>query len=442
MYQGLHPKSDQHDEIAPLIIPRPDHSISRRMIDEEALKVLYRLHRHGFLAYLVGGSVRDLLLGKVPKDFDVVTNAHPHEINALFRNSRVIGRRFRLVHVFFKGGKIVEVSTFRSRSEFEETQTEDGNTIRTDSFGTPQEDALRRDLTINGLFYNIADFSIIDYVGGMADLKDKIIRTIGDPDERFQQDPVRMIRIIRHASRTGFSIEEETYQAILRHREEIGKCSPSRVRDEFLRDLNEGAARPFLDLMLKTSLLLSIFPDLQSAFGDQDPSREKNRQFLLSLFELVDQMNRKGRAVPEPILLALFLTPLLRAVTPEHPFLGEREREIYQAQTIRLTVSQVLTPFSVPRGTKEMACQSLIAQSYLRRAIKRGGRPRRMKMKKYFHGAVLFYGIEAHAKGETVPRLLRSSVPPDLLPWWPKEVRTFRRRRRRFSRQSQKGPSF
>src|SRR5512136_550650 len=153
------------------VIPRDQHPISRKMIDEEALKVLYRLHRHGFLAYLVGGSVRDLLLGKVPKDFDVATNAHPHEINGLFKNSRIIGRRFRLVQVFFKGRKIIEVSTFRSRSEFEEVQTEEGEIIRTDGFGTPAEDALRRDITVNGLFYNIADFSIIDYVSGMTDLK-------------------------------------------------------------------------------------------------------------------------------------------------------------------------------------------------------------------------------------------------------------------------------
>jgi poly(A) polymerase len=193
--------------MTPIIIPRSQHPISRNMIDEEALKILYRLYRHGFLAYLVGGSVRDLLLGRTPKDFDVVTNAHPHEINTLFKNSRTIGRRFRLVHVFFKGKKIVEVSTFRSHSEFEEVQTEEGDIIRTDSFGTPAEDAFRRDITINGLFYNIADFSIIDYVGGMADLQRKVIRSIGGPDEKFQQDPVRMIRVIRHAARTGFPIE-------------------------------------------------------------------------------------------------------------------------------------------------------------------------------------------------------------------------------------------
>jgi poly(A) polymerase len=177
---------NHNHKLTPLIISRSEHPISRKMIDEEALKVLYRLHRHGFLAYLVGGSVRDLLLGKTPKDFDVATNARLHEINTLFRNSRIIGRRFRLVQVFFKGGKIVEVSTFRSHSEFEEIQTEEGEFVRKESFGTPEEDALRRDITINGLFYNIADFSIIDYVGGMADLERQVTRTIGDPNERFQ----------------------------------------------------------------------------------------------------------------------------------------------------------------------------------------------------------------------------------------------------------------
>ena len=278
-------KKEGYEKVTPTVIPRSDHPVSRKRVDEEALKVLYRLHHHGFLAFLVGGSVRDLLLGKIPKDFDVATNAHPHEVNALFRNSRIIGRRFRLVQVFFKGGKIVEVSTFRSRSEYEEIETEEGTIIRTDSFGTPEEDAFRRDITINGLFYNIADFSIIDFVGGMEDLKQGLIRTIGDPDERFKQDPVRMIRVIRHSARTGFAIDGPTYQALLRHREELKKCSPSRVRDEFLRDLKEGMACPSLDLMLQTGLLFSIFPDFTRALGDRNPSKEKARRFLLALFE-------------------------------------------------------------------------------------------------------------------------------------------------------------
>lgn len=310
----------------PIVIPRAKHPISRKMMDEEALKVLYRLHHHGFLAYLVGGSVRDLLLGKIPKDFDVATNAHPHEINALFKNSRIIGRRFRLVQVFFKGRKVIEVSTFRSRSEFEEVQTEGGEIIRTDSYGTPAEDALRRDITINGLLYNIADFSIIDYVGGMADLEQHVVRTIGDPDERFEQDPVRMIRVIRHAARTGFSIEDQTYQAILRHREEIKKCSSSRLRDEFLRELKEGVAKPSLKLMLQTGLLFSLFPDLERALGNRGPFWEKNQNFFLSLFDLADQLV-KERPVSEGLLLALFLTPFLRAVAPQHPFLGEKRKK-------------------------------------------------------------------------------------------------------------------
>src|SRR4030043_1958648 len=279
--------------MTPTVIPRAEHPISRKRIDEDALKVLYRLHRHGFLAYRVGGSVRDLILGKTPKDFDVATNAHPHEVCLLFKNSRIIGRRFRLVQVFFKGGKVIEVSTFRSRSVFEEIETEDGNIIRTENFGTPEEDALRRDITINGLFYNIADFSIIDYVGGMVDLNRQVIRTIGDPNERFSQDPVRMIRVIRHAARTGFSIEDQTYEAIFHHREEIRKCSPSRLRDEFLRELKEGAAKPSLQLMLQTGLLFSLFPDLERALGNRSLSAEKTRTFFLSLFDLVDQLINK-----------------------------------------------------------------------------------------------------------------------------------------------------
>jgi len=423
---------NHHHELTPLIISRSEHPISRKMISEEALKVLYRLHRHGFIAYLVGGSVRDLLLGRVPKDFDVATNAHPHEINVLFKNSRIIGRRFRLAQVFFKGGKIIEVSTFRSRSEFEEIQTEDGSTFRTDNFGTPEEDALRRDITINGLFYNIADFSIIDYVGGMTDLKRQIIRTIGDPNERFQQDPVRMIRVIRHAARTGFSIEDPTYQAIILHREEIQKCSSSRVRDEFLRDLKEGVIRHSLNLMVQTGLLSSLFPNLDRAFGDRNPWKTRDQQFFLSLFNLVDELTNMGRPVPESVLFALFLIPFLQAIIPEHPFLGEKERYIYLRQTIQLAVHQILTPYSFPKGIKEMASQILMAQFILKKALQRGMIPKRLKMKKYFKEVVLLYGIEAQAKGEKIPHFLRNTVPSDLLPWWPKGWN----RRQRFAERS------
>ena len=411
---------DKAERNFPLVIPRSEHPISRKMIDEEALKVLYRLHRHGYLAYLVGGSVRDLLLGKVPKDFDVVTNAHPYEIKALFRNSRIIGRRFRLVHVFFRSKKKVEVSTFRSRSEFEVFETEEGDVIHTESFGTPEEDALRRDITINGLFYNIADFSIIDCVGGMADLRQGIIRTIGDPGERFHQDPVRMIRVIRHATRTNFVIEDQTYQAILHHREEIRKCSPSRLRDEFLRDLKEGMAQASLRLMLQTGLFLSIFTDFGSVFGEQNPSRERDKHFFLSLFGIVDQLLQRGRQVSDAVLIALFLTPLLRAATPEPPPLDEKRRPNDLIHTVRWAVSQVMAPFSFPRGIKEMVSQILMAQWILAKAVRRGFIPKRIKTKKYLQEAALVFGIKARAKGEKIPWHLRRLLPSDLFSGSPK----------------------
>jgi poly(A) polymerase len=341
-----------------------------------------------------------------------------------------------LVHIFFKGGKIIEVSTFRSRSEFEEVETEEGEIIRKESFGTPAEDAFRRDITINGLFYNIADFSIIDYVGGTADLEKRIIKTIGDPDERFEQDPVRMIRVIRHAARTEFPIEDQTFQAILRHQKEIRKCSPSRLRDEFLRELKEGVAKPSLCLMLQTGLLFSLFPDLERALGDESLWGKKTQEFFLSLFDLVDQLTKTGRPVSESILLALFLTPFLRSVTPEHPFLGIREKYHYMTQTIRWAAQQIFTPFSFPRRSKEMAYQILIAQSIIKRTIQKGIIPKRLRVKKYFKETILLYGVEAQAKGENVPRILRETVPSDFLPWWPKESK---RRRRRFRR---KGPAW
>jgi len=265
----------------------------------------------------------------------------------------------------------------------------------------------------------------------MEDLRRGIIRTIGDPNERFKQDPVRMIRVIRHAARTGFTIDPQTVQAIIEHRDEIKTCSPSRVRDEFLRDLKEGAAQPSFSLMLQTGLLFSLFPDHQRVFGDRNPAKDKNQQFFLSLFGLVDQLVKMGKPIPESILLALFVAPFVRAVIPEHPFLGEKERNSYLLQSIRLAAHQVIGPYSFQKGAREMACQALIAQLALKKSIDRGMLPKKLRTKKYFLEAVLFFGIESQAKGENVPRIIRNAAPSDLLPWWPRE---FKRRRRRFGR--------
>ena len=210
-------------EADPVVRPRPEHPISRSSISENTLKVLYRLHKTGYRAYLCGGGVRDLLLGRRPKDFDVATDARPEEIRRVFRNSRVIGRRFRLVHVFF-GDEIVEVATFRREPPPEEQagDEDEGLLITSDNtYGTAREDAFRRDFTINALFYDIADFSVIDYVGGLADLDQRVLRAIGDPDVRFQEDPVRMLRACEFAGRLGFRIEPRTQEATHRQRREL-----------------------------------------------------------------------------------------------------------------------------------------------------------------------------------------------------------------------------
>jgi len=227
------------------ILPRPEHIISRKGIDADALKVLYRLKNHGYVAYMVGGGVRDLLLARRPKDFDIGTSAPPAQVKRLFRNCFIIGRRFRLCHVRF-GNKVVEVSTFRKQSPAEEGET----LIRRDNtFGTPEEDAFRRDFTVNALFYDIATFSVIDYVGGLDDLEHRVIRTIGDPGVRLAEDSVRMLRAVALAARLGFTIERDTVEAIHDLRGEIVKSSPARVLEELYKVLRQGASRKTFEML-------------------------------------------------------------------------------------------------------------------------------------------------------------------------------------------------
>jgi poly(A) polymerase len=285
-----------------VVVDRSDHSISRRRIPENVLKVLYRLHRSGYRAYLCGGSVRDLLMSRQPKDFDIATDAHPTEIRRLFRNSRIIGRRFRLVHVIFQD-MVVEVSTFRR--EPERGSEENAELLITDdnTFGSPLQDARRRDFTINALFYNIADFSVIDYVEGLDDLNQKRVRVIGDPDIRFREDPVRMMRAIEFASRLNFEIERETYQAILRHRSEILKASPPRVSEEILDLLRRGWSRDAFRLMVDTGLLEPLLPEVYRAIsGDRTP-------YFWKMLEVLDRTVQSGRRISDAVLLSVLLLP-------------------------------------------------------------------------------------------------------------------------------------
>ena len=244
----------------PRIIERAEHPISRRDIDPNVLKVLYRLVNAGHLAYLVGGGVRDLMIGRRPKDFDVATSAHPQQVRDLFRNSRLIGRRFRLVHVFF-GPQNIEVATFRRRSE--EPAGADDPMIRLDNtFGTPEEDAFRRDFTVNALFYDPATFHVIDYAGGVDDLNARLIRTIGEPELRMREDPVRMMRAVRFAARLGFEIEPATRAAIERHRHDLLKASIPRLVEETYRTVGQAEAGRATSLMEELGLLEPMLPFL------------------------------------------------------------------------------------------------------------------------------------------------------------------------------------
>ena len=257
--------------IAPRILSRAEHNVSRKNIDEDALKVLYRLKNHGYVAYLVGGGVRDLLLERRPKDFDIGTSAHPQQVKKLFRNCFIVGRRFRLCHVRF-GRKVVEVSTFRKQAPAEEG---DSLIRRDNTFGSPEEDAFRRDFTVNAIFYDIATFSVIDWVGGIRDLEKRVIRTIGDPAVRLREDPVRMLRAVALAARLDFTIDRDSVEAIRALRGEIVRSSPARVLEEFYKILRQGAARETFRLLheLGFSPTSSPRPTRPSSRGTRPSSR-------------------------------------------------------------------------------------------------------------------------------------------------------------------------
>jgi tRNA nucleotidyltransferase/poly(A) polymerase len=286
--------------MSPRILPRPQHTVSRKDIDADALKVLYRLKNHGFVAYLVGGGVRDLLLARKPKDFDIGTSAHPQAVKRLFRNCFVIGRRFRLCHVRF-GKKVVEVSTFRKQAP-----PDQGDTLirRDNTFGTPEEDAFRRDFTVNALFYDIATFSVIDYVGGLEDLEQRTIRTIGDAVVRFREDPVRMLRAVALAARLGFTIERDTLEAIRFLRGEIVKSSPSRLLEEIYKILRQGASRTTFEMLHEVGLLAYLLPEADEAIAEQ-PER------LLGSLSRLDDYRNAGLAAPAELSNAVLMGTLL-----------------------------------------------------------------------------------------------------------------------------------
>ena len=268
----------QQDNVIPQILPRSEHCISRQDISDSALKVLGRLHKAGFAAYLVGGGVRDLLLGLHPKDFDVATDATPEQLKELFRNCRLIGRRFRLAHIHF-GRDIVEVATFRGHHADVEDEsvasTRDGMIVRDNVFGTLAEDAWRRDFTVNALYYNIADFSVVDYTGGLEDLKQRRLRMIGDPHVRCQEDPVRILRAIRFAAKLTFEPDPELVSAIAEQRERLLAVSAARLYDEVLKLFMSGYASQVLPLLRRYDIFELLFAATDLSLKKDQPYFEE-----------------------------------------------------------------------------------------------------------------------------------------------------------------------
>jgi poly(A) polymerase len=359
----------------PTIVPRSEHSLSRRQVDPDALKVLYRLHEHNYIAYLVGGSVRDLLLGRRPKDFDIGTSAHPHQVKKLFRNCWIIGRRFRLAHIKF-GTKTIEVATFRRQVDAATPETELAEALaagpssideqpppeaerppfdrrqrdrliqRDNTYGTPEEDAFRRDFTVNALFYDIGTFSIIDYVGGLEDLHARMIRCIGDPDVRFLEDPVRMLRAVVLAARLEFTIEDPILDSIDSHKHEIAKSAPARLLEEYFKILRSGHAEEAFRQLHATGLLKEITPELDDA-----------PDLLWRAISSLDRYRAQFEGAPDTLTNAILAGSLLQPLG----LVGRRQR--FSADPLERRIELGLLP--IARRDVERLQQILALQQRL-----------------------------------------------------------------------------
>ena len=298
-----------------LVIPRAEHTISRKQISSAALKVLYGLKDAGYDAYLVGGCVRDLLLGHEPKDFDVTTNASPEQVHKVFRRSQLIGRRFKLVHVRY-GREVIEVATFRAPPEADQHVDEQGRIMRDNVFGTLEQDAWRRDFTINALYYNIRDFSIIDYTGGIADLETGKIRLIGDVETRYREDPVRILRAIRFVGKLGLRLDDETEVLIPKYANLLADIPAARLFDEVLKLYLSGNAAVTHELLGHYGVFEHLFPqtaDILHTEKDHYP-----RTLLTKALENTDKRIDDGKPVTPAFLFAALLWEPVRQRWQEH----------------------------------------------------------------------------------------------------------------------------
>ena len=331
----------------PRIISRSEHNISRENISKAALKVLYRLHEAGYDAYLVGGSVRDLLLGLLPKDFDVATNAHPEQIRSLFSNSHIIGRRFKLVHVRY-GREIIEVATYRGHDPEHEhhKQSASGMILRDNVYGSLEEDAMRRDFTVNALYYNIADFSVVDDVDGMKDILSKTMRVIGDPKQRFREDPVRMIRAVRLASKLNLKIEKKSLDGIVELNELVNQVPSARLFDEFLKISLGGHSEKTFAMLEEVGLFRVLFPRLGKHF--QSENGTNIRQFIKNALISTDERIIEEKGVHPAFIIAVMLWPSFRETMELHLDQGDKFFAAL-SKSLKHILKHHEMPMSVPR---------------------------------------------------------------------------------------------
>ncbi len=420
-----------------------------RRVDSDALKVVRRLLGAGHEAYLVGGCVRDIYLGKQPKDFDVATSATPENIRRLFRNSRIIGRRFKLAHVFF-GPKIIETSTFRSAPR-EAGEGED-LLIRTDNeWGSVEDDAMRRDFTVNGLFFDVDGRNVVDFVDGMQDLDAQLIRTIGVPEVRFREDPVRMVRAVKFAARLDFDFEHGTWTALLDVAPDIEKCSRARLLEEVYKLLRGGSSRRSFELLLETKLLDGILPAYMKLYGESmSDARGKLREAVVDaeddlpegedptparlLWRYLDALDMTikgtGHVPVNGVLLAVLFAPLIAV-----------DETLQSRQQLDRRIEQLMTPvgaaLGIARRDREMARQILMAT---RRMLAATGRRRSsLTERDYFHDALTFLGISVQAVGDGAGELARWKGMAKAQKEAASEPPPRRRRRRRGGRKRKRG---
>ena len=390
----------------PVVIPRDGHILSRANVSPNALKVLYRLKSAGYEAHLVGGGVRDLLLGREPKDFDIATDASPEQVRDVFRNSRLIGRRFRLAHVQF-GREIIEVATFRAGQDdmesAEQHQTDEGMLLRDNVYGNIQQDALRRDFTVNALYYNISDFSIIDYAGGVEDLKNGVLRMLGDPETRYREDPVRMLRAVRFAAKLGFRVSAETEGPIFEYASLLAEVPAARLFEEVLKLFLGGTAVGGFEKLRHYGLFGQLFPDTDACLAELD--HEFPLTLVLKGLENTDNRIREEKPVTPAFLFAVLLWEPVRRRAEQ---LQANDVPPYQAtqQAAGEVLSRQLERVSLPRRFSTPMQEIWVLQSRFTQT--RGKRPLKLLTHPRFRAAYDFMLLRASA-GE---------ADPELAAWW------------------------